>query len=203
MQHPCYIRRPQPCLRIKWEKNEKLEKEEIPNRPSKSTVWHGRGSTDGFASRHEATLQDIPETMQESDIFTSTGKDVSCKFWTAYERVAKENNNDMDVHLIFVRATLSYPSQTHRTRIIQAGLFSAVSSAFIASMESSLGPSLSDTMHALLKILISKVDNETSEQDASLPVWTGPSSTEVWIQALAYLSLSTSLLAAFGAVLCK
>lgn len=126
------------------------------------------------------------------------------------ERVAKEHddetlerhNNDMDGHLIFVHATSSYPSQNHRTRMIQAGLFSAISSAFIVSMESNLGPSPSDTTNA--KILISKVDNGTfSVQDASLPVWAGPSSMEVWVHTLVYLSLSTSLLAGFGAVVCK
>ena len=52
--------------------------------------------------------------------------------------------------------------------------------------------------------MINKIDNGTfSDQDASLPVWTGPSSTVVWIQILAYTGLSTSLIAAFGAVLCK
>ena len=71
-------------------------------------------------------------------------------------------------------------------------------------MESGLSPNPSDTTNALLKILINKVDNGTfSDHDASLPVWNGPSSTIIWIQALAYASLSTSLLSAFGAVLGK
>ena len=53
-------------------------------------------------------------------------------------------------------------------------------------------------------ILINKVDNGTfPQEDVSLPVWEGPSSTNIWIQTLAYMSLSTSLIAAFGAVLCK
>ena len=71
-------------------------------------------------------------------------------------------------------------------------------------MGSSLIPNPSDTTNALLKIMVNKLDNGTfSAQDASLPVWKGPSSTDIWIQAIAYTSLSTSLLAAFGAVLCK
>jgi Family of unknown function (DUF6535) len=71
-------------------------------------------------------------------------------------------------------------------------------------MESGLSPNASDTTNALLKVLINKVDSGTfSDQDAALPVWKGPSSTLIWIQALAYASLSTSLLAAFGAVLGK
>jgi Family of unknown function (DUF6535) len=71
-------------------------------------------------------------------------------------------------------------------------------------MQSSLNPIASDTTNSLLKILINKVDNTTfPAQEASLPVWTGPSSTIIWIQTLAYTSLSSSLLAAFGAVLGK
>ena len=88
--------------------------------------------------------------------------------------------------------------------VIQAGLFSAVSSAFIVNMQSNLSPTPSDTTNALLKILVNKIDNTTfSPQEATLPVWTGPSSTTIWIQTLAYTSLSSSLLAAFGAVLGK
>ena len=88
--------------------------------------------------------------------------------------------------------------------IVQAGLFSAVSSAFIVNMQSSLSPSDSDTTIAILKILVNKIDNNTfPAQDATLPVWTGPSTTTIWIQTLAYASLSSSLLAAFGAVLAK
>ena len=83
-------------------------------------------------------------------------------------------------------------------------MFSAVSSAFIVNMQSSLTPSASDTTNALLKIIVNKIDNTTfSPQEAALPVWTGPSSTTIWIQTLAYMSLSSSLLAAFGAVLGK
>jgi Family of unknown function (DUF6535) len=71
--------------------------------------------TDGFASRpaSEATLNDILDTMQDSDTFQRTGKDVPSRFWSAYERVAKQHddellerhNGDLDVLLIFVRAT--------------------------------------------------------------------------------------------------
>ena len=58
--------------------------------------------------------------------------------------------------------------------------------------------------NALLKILVNKIDNTTfPPEEAALPIWTGPSSTTVWIQTLAYTSLSSSLLAAFGAVLGK
>ena len=48
--------------------------------------------------------------MHDSDIFPQTGKDPLSRFWSAYERVAKQHddefldrqNSDMDVLLIFV-----------------------------------------------------------------------------------------------------
>jgi Family of unknown function (DUF6535) len=89
-------------------------------------------------------------------------------------------------------------------RMVQAGLFSAVSAAFIVNLESNLSPSETKTTNVLLMVLINKIDNGTfPEQDLGLPVSQGLSSTQIWIQTLAHASLSTSLLAAFGAVLAK
>ena len=110
----------------------------------------------------------------------------------------------MDVLLIFVRAAFFPSTCCSIEGIIQAGLFSAVSSTFIDNMQSSLTPSASDATNALLKILVIKIDNTTFLlQEAALLVWIDPSSTTIWIQTLAYMSLSSSLLAAFGAVLGK
>jgi Family of unknown function (DUF6535) len=165
---------------------------------------------DEYATRSESLLADIRDTMHNSDVFPQTGKDAPSRFWSAYERMAKQydddflerHNGDMDVLLIFVSVP-RFPSHLLNQHF-QAGLFSAVSSAFIVNMESGLSPSASDTTNALLMILINKVDNGTfSDQDAALPVWRGPSYTTIWIQTLAYASLSTSLLAAFGAMLGK
>jgi Family of unknown function (DUF6535) len=62
----------------------------------------------------------------------------------------------------------------------------------------------SDTTNTLLKILINKVDNGTFPgEEPLLPDSTGPSPTNIWIQTLAYTSLSMSLLGAFGALLAK
>jgi Family of unknown function (DUF6535) len=152
--------------------------------------------------------------MRSSDAFRRRGNDVSSRFWSTYERVATQHddefldrhNSDLDVLLIFVGVTFVSLVSTQRAypRTFQSGLFSAVSAAFIVNMESNLSPNASDTTNALLKVLINKVDNGTfSDQEASLPVWTGPSFTNIWIQTLVYTSLSTSLLAAFGAVLGK
>ena len=51
--------------------------------------------------------------MLNSDFFPRTGKDAPSRFWSAYERVAKQHddefierhNGELDVLLIFVRAT--------------------------------------------------------------------------------------------------
>lgn len=56
----------------------------------------------------------------------------------------------------------------------------------------------------LLKMLIHTVDNSTFQgQSFNTPPWTGPTSTEIWVQSLIYASLSASLLAALGAMLGK
>ena len=51
--------------------------------------------------------------MHDSDLFPRIGKDAPSRFWSAYERVAKQHddefierhNGELDVLLIFVRAT--------------------------------------------------------------------------------------------------
>ena len=51
--------------------------------------------------------------MHDSDIFPRVGKDVPSQFWSAYDRLAKQHDNefldrhngDMDVLLIFVGVT--------------------------------------------------------------------------------------------------
>ena len=50
--------------------------------------------------------------MHDSDLFPRVGKDAPSQFWSAYERLAKQHDNefldrhngDMDVLLIFVGA---------------------------------------------------------------------------------------------------
>jgi len=58
--------------------------------------------------------------------------------------------------------------------------------------------------HALLKIVASAaLGNVPTGADAALPEWKGPDSTVVHVQAILYASLSTTLLAAFVAMLGK
>ena len=65
---------------------------------------------DDCASRSETILGDILDTMHNSDVFPQPGKDTPSRFWSAYERMAKQHddeflerhNGDMDALLIFV-----------------------------------------------------------------------------------------------------
>ena len=86
----------------------------------------------------------------------------------------------------------------------QAGLFSAVSSAFIIDVQSKLQPDPNDMTAAYMQILIHAVNN-TLFPDANLNsvTWTGPPPEIITVQSLLYASLATSLFAAFLAMLGK
>ncbi|KAG1828146.1 hypothetical protein EV424DRAFT_1280719, partial [Suillus variegatus] len=108
-------------------------------------------------------------------------KDVRSRFWVTYDKVAKEhddeflerNNSDMDIVLIF------------------SGLFSAINTAFIIAMQ----PDSATTVFIQSTSPNITVSSST-ESDTKSPNGT-------WFQGLAYVALSFSLLAAFGAVLGK
>ena len=86
----------------------------------------------------------------------------------------------------------------------QAGLFSAVTSAFIIEINSELKSDPNDQTAALLRVLIYKIDNTTFGNDVpALPQWTGPPPMVVEVQAILFASLAVSLLSAFLAMLGK
>jgi hypothetical protein len=86
----------------------------------------------------------------------------------------------------------------------QAGLFSAVTSAFIIEVHSHLLQDPNDVTAALLRVLLYKIDNTTFGNDIPvLPQWTGPPRTIVHVQAILFASLAASLLSAFFAMLGK
>jgi len=88
--------------------------------------------------------------------------------------------------------------------VLQAGLFSAVASAFIIEVNSHLQQDPNDETAALLRVLIYKIDNTTFGNDApTLPQWTGPPHTVVQVQTILFASLAASLLSAFLAMLGK
>ena len=86
----------------------------------------------------------------------------------------------------------------------QAGLFSAVSSAFIIDVQSNLQPDPNEMTAAYLRILIHNMNNTLfPDADPSSATWTGPPPEIVTVQSLLYSSLATSLFAAFIAMLGK
>ena len=86
----------------------------------------------------------------------------------------------------------------------QAGLFSAVASAFIIDVQSQLQPDYAQMSYALLKIIAStSLGNVPTGPDAAFPRWTGPDPAIVHVQAILYSSLAASLLSAFIAMLGK
>ena len=88
--------------------------------------------------------------------------------------------------------------------MIQAGLFSAVASAFAIQVHSQLQPDPNDETAALLRVLIHKIDNTTFGDDVPVvPQWTGPPPTIVHVEAILYASLATSIFSAFLAMLGK
>ncbi|KIJ29764.1 hypothetical protein M422DRAFT_187997, partial [Sphaerobolus stellatus SS14] len=137
------------------------------------------------ASLHQL-LGQILETLHASEFFPDRPTDVRSLFWTSYQRLANEtdeaflerHNSNVDVLLIF------------------AGLFSAVSAAFIVGMDAD---DTIDTTNDYLKLLVQAAYNRTAEPESLTP----PPSSHLWIEALAYASLTFSLLAAFGGVLGK
>jgi len=87
---------------------------------------------------------------------------------------------------------------------MQAGLFSAVSSAFIIDVQSKLEPDPNETTAAYMRILIHTMNNSLfPDADPSSTTWTGPPPEIVAVQSLLYASLTTSLFAAFLAMLGK
>ncbi|KAG1726561.1 hypothetical protein EDD22DRAFT_741025, partial [Suillus occidentalis] len=118
-------------------------------------------------------------------------KEVDSKFWATYDKVSTEYdsdfleraNSDMSIILTF------------------AGLFSAVNSTFIVGMQ----PNPGETTNVLILHLIQMTANGTNTVNdiSGLSSSTPYSSSTVWMQTLAYASLSFSVLAAFGAVLGK
>ncbi|KAF7341181.1 hypothetical protein MVEN_01853100 [Mycena venus] len=113
-------------------------------------------------------------------------------FWNAYRTVADEYDKEFQQKY----------STDLDTTLIFAGLFSAVSSAFIIQIQPELQPDPNDMTHALLRLLIHNV-NGTIFSSPDIPQWSGPPRVIVIIQCLLYTSLASTLMAALLAVLGK
>ncbi|KAJ7896850.1 hypothetical protein B0H13DRAFT_2522334, partial [Mycena leptocephala] len=115
--------------------------------------------------------------------------DKKTTFWTAYKTLADEFDKELQQ---------KYGGDLD-TSLIFAGLFSAVSSAFIIQIQPEIQ---SDPTQALLTFL---VQNMTGVAAPALPMSqpTGPTMTVVIAQGILYVSLLSTLLAALLAVLGK
>ncbi|KIJ56111.1 hypothetical protein M422DRAFT_150809, partial [Sphaerobolus stellatus SS14] len=141
-------------------------------------------------SRTEILLQNILRTLIASEYFSSAPTDGQAQFWTEYERIARRSdddfleryNGDLDVQLIF------------------AGLFSAVSSTFLVDMKADLQPDPLEKTNALLALIGQGILNSTFSANDNAILNTPIVPAKLFF---GYLSLSLSLLAAFGAVLGK
>jgi hypothetical protein len=88
---------------------------------------------------------------------------------------------------------------------IQAGLFSAVSSAFVIDVQSKLEPDSGERSEAYLRAILLSLNRSISpdEVPAAPPAWSGPPQEIITTSDLLYASLLMSLLAAFVAMLGK
>jgi hypothetical protein len=86
---------------------------------------------------------------------------------------------------------------------LKAGLFSAVSSAFVIDVHSNLKPDPSEQSAALLRVILLTLNQSAipGENPTIPPVQEDPPSEIVTVTGLMYASLLISLLAAFVAML--
>ncbi|KAF9645647.1 hypothetical protein BDM02DRAFT_480916 [Thelephora ganbajun] len=125
---------------------------------------------------------------------SSQEADSRVKFYDKYYKVAegydkvfmKKHDEDLNTTLIF------------------AGLFSAVTSAFIVDINQQLHSDPNEENSALLRVLIHKIDNTAFGGTVpTVPEWTGPPRTAVQVQSILFSSLAASLFSALLAMLGK
>ncbi|KAF9783430.1 hypothetical protein BJ322DRAFT_1070796 [Thelephora terrestris] len=134
-----------------------------------------------------------PATRKTTDA-PPAPKDLRTLFYEHYHKEAEE----------FDKEFMQKYGEDLSTTLIFAGLFSAVTSAFITQVQPQLQSDPNEETAALLRVLIHKIDNTTFGGDApALPQWAGPPQAIIHVQCLLYASLFASLLAAFIAMLGK
>jgi len=133
-------------------------------------------------------------------------------FWTVYKRVADEHDNelvskyvgDLDTSLLFVSGFTSPTRLIRLTQVpslCQAGLFSAITTAFIVQII----PELQSNPADLTNILLLRILEQNTSFDGAnplTPILNAPTGA-VRAQSVLFASLSVTLLVAFVAVLGK
>ncbi|KAG8915065.1 hypothetical protein FRC01_003802, partial [Tulasnella sp. 417] len=103
-------------------------------------------------------------------------------FWKRYDELADRSDKEMVVNL-------------------NAGLFSAVNTAFISAAMPALLPNPLDRTNVLLELLVMRAENNTFALTEGSPF--SPTTSSVRANCLLYASLCCSLVAAVGAMLAK
>ena len=162
-----------------------------------------------FSSLEDTILKAFPTIFQN---LLGTASNPAVEFYTKFQHATddhdrdfvKKYDEDLNCTLIFVSVPLHIPRPFCESGGEQAGLFSAVTSAFIIDVQSKLEPDFEEMNHALLKIVASAALGKIpTGADAMFPQWNGPDGTIVHVQSVLYSSLLASLLAAFTAILGK
>ncbi|KAJ7753161.1 hypothetical protein B0H16DRAFT_1544656 [Mycena metata] len=136
----------------------------------------------------KTVLESLTQTIEAGHPqIQSTDKKIA--FWTAYKGLADEFDKEFQA---------KYGSDLD-SALIFAGLFPAVSSAFIIQIQPQLQPDPNAATQALLAVLVGNITGIT----VSAPPPSGPSNSIVVVQSFLYFSLSSTLLAALLAVLGK
>ncbi|KAF9783273.1 hypothetical protein BJ322DRAFT_1008423, partial [Thelephora terrestris] len=123
-----------------------------------------------------------------------TDQNARVEFYTKFQRQTSDHDRD------FIK---KYDEDLNTT-LIFAGLFSAVASAFIISVETSLQPDYTQLSYTVLTIIANiSLGHTPAGGSAAFPQFTGPAPAIVHVQAILYSSLAASLLAALMAMLGK
>lgn len=137
--------------------------------------------------------------------------DPQLDFYTMYKRETMEYdteymnkyNEDLNTTLIFVSFVVSFIN-LYRLPRSQAGLFSAVSSAFVIAVQPGLQPDPGERSEAYLRAILLSLNPSISPVEyPAAPAWSGPPQEIITTLDFLYASLLMSLLAAFVAMLGK
>ena len=116
------------------------------------------------------------------------------------QEIRRRSQYNLDIRTLLVVLSRQTPHL-----LLQAGLFSAVSSAFVIDVHSNLQPDPNEQSAALLRAILLTLNQSAipGESPTIPPIQAGPASETITTTCLMYASLLISLLAAFIAMLGK
>ncbi|KAF7344853.1 hypothetical protein MVEN_01647000 [Mycena venus] len=168
-------------------------------KPSETSYTGSSGENENVINQQAASLRTVLESVRkavEGLKQQPPSPDKKIAFWTAYKKLADEFDRELQAKY----------GQDLDTSLIFAGLFSAVTSAFIIQIQPELQPDPNAPTQALLALLVQNITGLPTSllplaASASRP--TVPPPAVVVAQSLLYFGLFSTLLAALLAVLGK